>query len=264
MAKLNLGLMFLRSLAYQMFLVVSVVIFSILLIILSPLARDSVLDRLARVWARANLAALGWICGLRYRVTGLERLPSETAIVLSKHQSAWDIIALRSVLPVRQSWVLKQELMRIPVFGSGLKRLRCIPIDRSAGRRAIVALVREGVQLLDEGRWVVVFPEGTRVAPGCRHPYAIGGAVLAERSGRPVVPIAHNAGSFWGKQSMAKKPGTIDLVIGPVFHTAGLTALEINQAVEDWIESTVASLPEPETPSSDQSGPDRPGLVDRW
>ncbi len=254
MAKVTCGLVLFRSFAYQIVLVVSVIIFSILLIALSPLSSDSVLDRLARVWARLNLVALGLICGLHYRVSGLERLPTETAVVLSKHQSAWDIIALRAVLPIHQSWVLKQELMRIPVFGSGLKRLRCIPIDRSAGRRAIVALVREGIRLLDAGRWVIVFPEGTRVSPGGRHPYAIGGAVLAERSGRPVVPIAHNAGYFWGKLSLAKKPGTIDLVIGPVIATAGLTAAQINVAVEDWIESTVASLPEPEAASDDPSG----------
>lgn len=252
MAKLTDWLILLRSFGYQVFLVVSVVVFSILLIALSPISSDAVMDRLARVWARANLAALGWICGLHYRVSGLERLPGETAVVLSKHQSAWDIIALRAVLPIRQSWVLKQELMHIPIFGSGLRRLRCVPIDRSAGRRAIVALVREGTRLLESGRWVIVFPEGTRVAPGCRHHYAIGGAVLAERSGRPVVPIAHNAGSFWGRRSMAKRPGTIDLVIGPIIVSAGRTAAEINAAAEDWIESTVASLPAPLRLSSDQ------------
>jgi 1-acyl-sn-glycerol-3-phosphate acyltransferase len=159
------------------------------------------------------------ICGLRYRVTGLESLPSESSIVLSKHQSAWETIALRAILPAHQSWVLKRELMRIPLFGAALARFRSIPIDRSAGRRAIVELVREGLQRLESGRWVIIFPEGTRVAPGCRQPYAIGGAVLAERSARPVVPIAHNAGHFWGRRNLRKFPGTIDLVIGPVIQT---------------------------------------------
>jgi 1-acyl-sn-glycerol-3-phosphate acyltransferase len=226
-------------------LVGSVIVYSSFLLLLGPIASEQVLDRLAQSWARLNLGALRWICGLRYRVNGLEKLPVETAIVLSKHQSAWDVIALRALLPIRQSWVLKQELMRIPVFGAGLKRLRCIPIDRAAGRRAIVELVREGLKLLQSGRWVIVFPEGTRVAPGCRHPYAIGGAVLAERSGRPVVPVAHNAGCFWGRRSMRKEPGTIDLIVGPTISTEGRTAAEINAAVEEWIESTVAALPGP-------------------
>jgi 1-acyl-sn-glycerol-3-phosphate acyltransferase len=109
-----------------------------------------------------------------------------------------------------------------------------------------VELVREGLRNLQSGRWVIVFPEGTRTAPGCRHPYAIGGAVLAERSGRPVVPIAHNAGSFWGRRSISKTPGTIDLVIGPTIPSAGRSAAEINAAVEEWIESTVAALPGPD------------------
>ncbi|WP_296805088.1 lysophospholipid acyltransferase family protein [Thiocapsa sp.] len=242
-SRLLSGLILIRSLLYEVFLVSSVVVYSSLLLFIGSIASEQSLDRLAQHWATLNLGALRWICGLRYRVSGLDKLPVENAIVLSKHQSSWDVIALRALLPIRQSWVLKQELMRIPFFGAGLKRLRCIPIDRAAGRRAIVELVREGLQLLQSGRWVIVFPEGTRVAPGCRHPYAIGGAVLAERSGRPVVPIAHNAGYFWGRRSIRKKPGTIEVVIGPPIPTAGRTAVEINAAVEEWIETTVAALP---------------------
>lgn len=241
----------LRSLFYEVVLVGSVLLFSTLIIVFGSLLSERGIDRLARLWARINLSALKWICGLRCRVSGLENLPTDTAIVLSKHQSAWDIIALRAILPKRQSWVLKQELMSVPVFGAGLARLRCIPIDRSAGRRAIVALVRDGLRLLEAGRWVIIFPEGTRVAPGCRHPYAIGGAVLAERSGRPVVPIAHNAGCFWGRRSIRKRPGTIDLVIGPTISTVGRSAAEVNAAVEEWIESTVTALPRPDVRGSD-------------
>jgi 1-acyl-sn-glycerol-3-phosphate acyltransferase len=237
------GLILIRSVIYEVFLIGSVVVYSSLLVLVGSVASERGLDRLAQSWAKLNLGALRWICGLRYRVSGLDELPVENAIVLSKHQSAWDIIALRALLPIRQSWVLKQELMHIPVFGASLKRLRCIPIDRAAGRRAIVELVREGLQLLQSGRWVIVFPEGTRVAPGCRHPYAIGGAVLAERSGRPVVPIAHNAGCFWGRRSIRKTPGTIEVIIGPTIATKGRTAVEINAAVEEWIETTVAALP---------------------
>ena len=245
-AALIRGLALTRSLLYQVVLIGSVIVYSTLLLVVGPMASDESLDRLARSWAKVNLAALKWICGLRCRISGLERLPVENAIVLSKHQSAWDILALRAVLPIRQSWVLKQELMHIPVFGAGLRRLHCIPIDRTAGRRAIVELVREGLRNLQGGRWVIVFPEGTRTAPGLRHPYAIGGAVLAERSGRPVVPIAHNAGFFWGRRSILKTPGTIDLVIGPTVPSAGRSAAEINAAAEEWIESTVAALPGPD------------------
>ncbi|NCA69413.1 MAG: 1-acyl-sn-glycerol-3-phosphate acyltransferase [Sphingobacteriia bacterium] len=239
----------LRSLVYLLVLVLSVIVFAILIMIFGLFASDHQLGRLGQAWGRFNLAALGLICGLKYRVTGLDTLPREGAIVLCKHQSAWETIALRGLLPPNQSWVLKRELMRIPLFGGALARFRSIPIDRSAGRRAMIQMVRDGQQHLEEGRWIVIFPEGTRVAPGDRKPYGIGGAVLAERTGRPVVPVAHNAGHFWGRRTIRKLPGTIDLVIGPVISTQGRKAAEINAEVEDWIESMVGALPGPSTPA---------------
>ncbi|MCG6898310.1 MAG: 1-acyl-sn-glycerol-3-phosphate acyltransferase [Thiocapsa sp.] len=232
-----------RSLLYEVVLVGSVVAFSAILIVLGPVVSVRTRDGLARAWARLNLSALRWICRLRYRVRGLDSLPSDASIVLCKHQSAWETIALWAILPPHQSWVVKRELMRIPFFGRALRQFDSIPIDRSAGRSAIAKLIRDGLSRLDAGRWVIVFPEGTRVAPGARHAYAIGGALLAERSGRPVVPIAHNAGNFWGRRSMRKHPGTIDLVIGPAISTRGRKASDINVEAETWIERTVASLP---------------------
>ena len=239
-------LLLLRSLIYQVFFIGSTLVFSLAILLIGWMVSDTLIARLARSWARVNLAALRLICRLDYRVQGLEHLPRDTAIVLCKHQSAWEIIALRAMLPFEQSWVLKQELMRIPVFGWALKRLHPIAIDRAAGRRAAAQIIREGERLLNAGRWIVIFPEGTRVAPGVRQPYAIGGAMLAERSGRPVVPIAHNAGYFWGRRRFVKSPGTIDVVIGPLLETQGRKAAEINTAVEEWIESTLDALPKPD------------------
>ncbi|MBK1707534.1 MULTISPECIES: lysophospholipid acyltransferase family protein [Marichromatium] len=230
-----------RSLLYQSFMYITIVLYASLILV-TP---RQVGAWLARGWARLNLRALGWICGLRYRIQGLEHLPKEATIVLAKHQSTWETIALRAILPLEQTWVLKRELMRIPFFGWALKRFQPIAIDRSAGRRAVAQLLREGLALLKAGRWVVVFPEGTRVAAGARQPYAIGGALLAERSGRPVIPVAHNAGEFWGRRSLHKRAGTIDLVIGPLMETQGRKAAEINAAVEQWIEETVEALPRP-------------------
>jgi 1-acyl-sn-glycerol-3-phosphate acyltransferase len=232
-----------RSLLYETVLIGSAVVFSTLLIGFGAIVSDQGKDRIGRTWARLNLRALRAMCGLGYRVTGLEHLPEGAAVVLCKHQSSWEIIALRAILPLRQSWVLKQELMRIPIFGQGLKQLHPIPIDRSAGRRAFIAMVRAGIKELDSGRSVIVFPEGTRVAPGVRKAYAPGGAALAQRSGRPLVPIAHNAGLFWRRRAMRKLPGNIDVVIGPIIATEGRAVDEINAEVEAWIESTVASLP---------------------
>jgi 1-acyl-sn-glycerol-3-phosphate acyltransferase len=232
-----------RSLLYEAVLIGSAVVFSALLIGFGSIVSEDRRDRIGRTWARVNLRALKTLCGLDYRVTGLEHLPAGAAVVLCKHQASWEIIALRAILPLRQSWVLKQELMRIPIFGRGLKHLHSIPIDRAAGRRAFIVMVRAGTKALDSGRSVIVFPEGTRVAPGVRKAYAPGGAALAQRSGRPLVPIAHNAGLFWARHGVRKIPGRIDVVIGPVITTEGRAVDEINAEVEAWIESTVASLP---------------------
>jgi 1-acyl-sn-glycerol-3-phosphate acyltransferase len=200
-------------------------------------------DMLARSWARSVLGLLKLTCGLGYRVDGLEHLPPEPAIVLCKHQSAWETIALRAILPLPQTWVLKRELVRIPVFGWALAVYQPIAIDRGAGRRAMKQLLEQGKRSLREGRWVIIFPEGTRVAPGERKAYGVGGALLAERSGRTVVPIAHNAGVFWGRRSLLKRPGVIELRIGAPIPVKDRRAGEINQDAERWIEAVVAELP---------------------
>ncbi len=232
-----------RSLLYQVFLIASTLLYSIAVLMVGSNDSDRIVGRLGRHWGYANLWALKHLCGLDYRVQGIEHLPTQPAVVLCKHQSAWETIALRAFLPMQQSWVLKQELTKIPFFGWALARFKPIPIDRSAGRREITKLIREGTMLLDAGRLVIVFPEGTRVAPGMRHSYGVGGALLAERSGRPVVPIAHNAGVFWGRRSLLKRPGMIDVVIGPAIETQGRKATEINALTEAWIETTVSGLP---------------------
>jgi 1-acyl-sn-glycerol-3-phosphate acyltransferase len=189
------------------------------------------------------LGLLKLTCGLGYRVDGLERLPAEPAIVLCKHQSAWETIALRAILPLPQTWVLKRELVRLPIFGWALAVYQPIAIDRAAGRRAMKQLLEQGKRSLRAGRWVIVFPEGTRVAPGERKAYGVGGALLAEKSGRPVVPIAHNAGVYWGRQSFLKRPGIIELRIGAPISVKDRRAAEISQDAERWIEATVAELP---------------------
>ncbi|MCP4933912.1 MAG: 1-acyl-sn-glycerol-3-phosphate acyltransferase, partial [bacterium] len=158
------------------------------------------------------------------------------------HQSAWETISLRCILPTTQAWVLKRELMWIPVFGWALAVAQPIAINRKAGRKAVNQIIEIGRQRLRQGRSVVIFPEGTRVAPGERKRYGIGGAMLAKKSGYPIVPIAHNAGVFWPRRSLKKYPGTIQIVIGPEIKTDGRDAKEINKKVEAWIESTVAKL----------------------
>lgn len=236
-----------RSILYLFFMSVTVIFYSVPISILGWVIPFKATSQISRQWGVINLWALRVFCNLEYRIHGAEHLPSANCIVFCKHQSAWETIALRALLPTEHNWVLKRELLWVPFFGWALAPLRPIAIDRKAGRRAIRQLLEEGTFWLRRGHWIVIFPEGTRVAPGERKPYGHGGAILAQKSGFPVLPIAHNAGVFWRRRDIKKHPGCIDLVIGKPFDTKNLSSSEINRRVEDWIEGTVARLPQKRT-----------------
>ncbi|MGD8641287.1 MAG: lysophospholipid acyltransferase family protein [Gammaproteobacteria bacterium] len=194
-------------------------------------------------WARTIVVWLRVICKLKHEVIGAENIPEGPAIIFCKHQSAWETIALQTIFPP-QVWVLKRELIRVPIFGWALAMLESIAIDRKSGRKAVEQIVEQGRQRLDTGKWIVVFPEGTRVAPGQRKKFGIGGAVLAEQTGYPVVLVAHNAGDFWRRRSIVKRAGVIKVVIGPTIDPAGKTAAEIKNIAEQWINDTVEDISE--------------------
>ncbi len=192
--------------------------------------------RFITTWARFNVWWLRITCALDYRVEGREHLPKGAAIAFCKHQSTWETFALPEILPY-QVWLMKRELLRIPLFGWGIAMLKPIAIDRRGGRKAIEQLVEQGARHLADGRWVMVFPEGTRVAPGETGRYGIGGAVLAGKTGYPVVPVAHNAGEFWPRKGFVKRPGTITISIGPAIESRGKTPEQIRDEARDWIEA---------------------------
>ncbi len=182
------------------------------------------------------------VLGIRYVLEGLEHLPSQPAIILAKHQSAWETVAFLCLFPP-VSPVIKQELLKVPFFGWAFRQLNPIAIDRSSGREALKQIVAQGREKLAQGFWVLVFPEGTRVAPGEKGRYGIGGGWLAAETGVPIVPIAHNAGEVWPKNAFIKRPGTITVRIGPAIPAEGKTAAELTRAVEAWIEAEMARLP---------------------
>lgn len=192
-------------------------------------------------WAKTMVWFAKHICGVRYRVEGIEHLPDEPCLVLSKHQSAWETLFYQVLLPP-QVWVLKQELLRIPFFGWGLAMTSPIAIDRSAGRKALKQMVDQGRDRIGRGFWIVMFPEGTRVAPGERGQYHVGGAFLATQLGAKVVPIAHNAGTVWPRHAFVKHPGTITVSIGQVIDPAGMKTEALREQVETWIENEVERL----------------------
>lgn len=176
-------------------------------------------------------------CGLRYKVTGKENIPKKNAIIFVNHQSMWETIFMQVLFPT-QCWVLKKELLRIPVFGWGLALLDPIAINRKQFN-SVKALIQQGFERLQKGRWVVIFPEGTRVAPNVNRPYSRSGAALAETTGYSILPIAHNAGLYWPRGFFIKKPGTIRIVIGPVIEAKEKTATVLNKEAELWIKSTL-------------------------
>ncbi len=206
----------------------------------------------ARFWVVSRWCVMvNWllrvIVGLDYRIEGAEHIPDTPCIVFSKHESAWETI----ILPIHfapQTWVLKRELLWLPFFGWGLAMLAPIAIDRSAGKTALQQVIEQGRERLARGAWVVVFPEGTRVAPGARRRYKQGGASLAAATGAKVVPVAHDSGDYWPRNSFLKYPGVIRLVIGPPIETSGRAPNAINRTAEQWIESTVAGLRQTRAP----------------
>ncbi|WP_126452044.1 lysophospholipid acyltransferase family protein [Sulfuriflexus mobilis] len=232
---------FLRSLLFSIGMILITVIYAI------PSCLSYVLPyrlryRIVGVWHRAVLWWLQFTCGIRYQIEGLENIPQGRAgIIFAKHESTWETLALTKIFPP-QAWVLKRELLWVPFFGWALAVLEPIAIDRNAGRKAINQIIVQGIARLDAGRWIVVFPEGTRTAPGETKKFGVGGAFLAAKSGYPVIPVAHNAGEFWPKRGFLKKPGTIKVVIGKPIQTAGRKPAEINAEAEQWINTTRASL----------------------
>ncbi len=197
--------------------------------------------RVTSSWTRVMLFLLWHVCGVRYRIIGAEHIPQIPSIVLSKHQSAWETLAFQEIFPP-QVWVLKKELLRIPFFGWGLAMTSPIAIDRSARKKALEQIVEQGRDRLQQGFWIVIFPEGTRIPPGQRGKYRIGGAWLATHVHVPVVPVAHNAGELWGRNSFIKYPGTVTVSIGEPIDPTGMEAGELNARVETWIEGEVLRI----------------------
>ncbi len=233
-----------RSIILFILLLLSVILFALPIVTIGLLLPFHLRCRAANAWGMVCLWMLDVVCNLKYEIKGLENLPEHSAIIMAKHQSAWETIAMRGLFPTEQAWILKRELMWLPLFGWVLALLGSISINRSSGREAMRQVISKGTERLKQGRLVMIFPEGTRVAPGQHKRYGMGGAILAEKSGYPIIPVAHNAGVFWRRRGVKKYPGTVQMVIGEPINPKGKTANEIIAEVEGWIESTVAGLPQ--------------------
>lgn len=195
----------------------------------------------AQAWARTQLAALKLLCGLDYVVEGREHIPEGNHISMWKHSSAWETIAQMVIFPP-QAWVLKREILWIPIVGWGTWLMRPIAINRSARRSAVNQVVHQGKERLASGMWILIFPEGTRVPIGQQRRYGISGGLLASQTGKLIVPVAHDAGRYWGRRGLLKRRGTVRVVIGPPIHAAGRDPREITEDVRAWIDAKTAEL----------------------
>lgn len=234
------ALIALRSTLFAAFLILVTPVFAVIALLTFPLPALT-RYRIISVWSRWVMWAARVLCGIRYRVIGREHIPAEPCIILSKHQSAWETLAFQLIFPP-QVWVLKRELLRVPFFGWGLAMLSPIAIDRSSRREALQQLVEQGQQRLDAGFCIVIFPEGTRIPPGIRGRYRPGGARLAVQTGTTVIPVAHNAGTCWGRNAFLKRPGLITVSIGAPIRPGGEDAETLAKRVEDWIEGEMPRL----------------------
>jgi 1-acyl-sn-glycerol-3-phosphate acyltransferase len=195
----------------------------------------------ARCWARCLLWVLARLCGLKFTVDGSEHIPHGNHIVMSNHTSAWETIAQFVIFPPHV-WVLKRELLWIPFVGWGLKLLRPIAINRGEGHRAVNQVVEQGKLRLADGLWIIVFPEGTRVIAGEARKFGVSGALLATATGKLVIPLSHNAGQFWPRRGVIKKPGTIRVVIGEPIASAGKKPRQLNEEVRQSIEAGLKKI----------------------
>jgi len=228
------------SVLFTGYLFVSVVVFAVIVVASAPLPYRA-RYRITLVWVDSVLWALKILCRVNYVVEGREHIASEPGVAYWKHSSAWETIAQFRIFPT-QSWVLKRELMWAPFLGWGIALLRPIAIDRRAGRSAVEQVLARGRLRLESGLWVCIFPEGTRMPAGTTRRYGISGALLAQKTGRRLVPVAHNAGDFWPRRGLVKRPGTVRVCIGPPIETAGREVRDINEEAQAWIEARMAEI----------------------
>jgi 1-acyl-sn-glycerol-3-phosphate acyltransferase len=250
----------LRSLAYVVFLVVTVVPWAVVVLLASIAWRGPRLYWLAVVWLRASIWGARVICGVVADVRGLEHVPtaaqSTSAVLLApKHQSTWETFFFPTLMPHPLAYVFKRELLRIPFFGWAMGRLDMVHIDRSRRTEAWNKVAEQGRRLFAEGVWVIMFPEGTRSPRGEQGTYKSGASRLAVATGVPIVPIAVASARCWPRRSFLLRPGTVPVRIGPPIASAGREPEELMREVEGWIEAQMRLIDPEAYPARGLAGP---------
>mgnify|MGYP000337716886 FL=1 len=237
--------LWLRSFLFYLFGFTSVTIFATVIILAIPFTSISTRYNIGVAWCRLIQKVLALLCGIDSQIQGVENIPKDPnkqLIVLGKHQSAWETFVYPSIFPKELCFVFKRELLYVPFFGWALASLKMIHINRGDRENARAAVAAQGVEVLKGGRWIAIFPEGTRTPRGSFKPYRKGGVRLAISTQTDILPVAQNSGAIWPRKTFLKKPGLITLSIGPVISVAGKTEEQLQLEVEAWIEGEMRRL----------------------
>jgi 1-acyl-sn-glycerol-3-phosphate acyltransferase len=235
----------LRSTLHALWMLVTVVPWGIIMLTASIWRRGEPLYWMAARWLRWAIEGARVIMGIRYRISGMEHLPvgqRSPAILLVKHQSTYETFLMPTIMPHPLAYVFKRELLYVPFFGWAMGRLDMIHIDRSQRAQAFNKVVAQGKELLAQGVWIIMFPEGTRIPRGQKGTYKTGGTRLAIETGAPVIPIAVTSAKCWPRKAFIKRPGVVDVSIGKPIDSAGREPEELMREVEAWIESEMQRL----------------------
>ena len=234
-----------RSLLHLLFMAVTVIPWSLAVVLARPFASKTTIYWMCQRWLKLSVDSARWIIGIRYQVLGREHLPrgsTDPAVLLVKHQSTWETFAMPAIMPHPLAYVFKKELLRVPFFGWAMGRLDMIHIDRSQRARAFAKVVQQGRRLMQDGVWVIMFPEGTRIPRGQMGEYKTGGTRLAIAAGVPVIPIAVTSARCWPTKAFIKRPGVVDISIGKPISSEGRQADELMAEVQQWIEAEMRRL----------------------
>jgi 1-acyl-sn-glycerol-3-phosphate acyltransferase len=236
---------FLRAVLHLLFMVVTVIPWALAVVIAAPFMKPDRIYWMCARWLKLAVDGGTVILGIRNQVIGFENLPvgsTAPAVLLVKHQSLWETFSMAALMPHPLAFVFKKELLKVPFFGWAMARMDMIHIDRADGARAFAKVVQQGQRLLDQGTWVIMFPEGTRIERGQKGTYKSGGTRLAIRTGAPVIPIAVTSAKCWPRKAFIKKPGVVEFSIGKPIPSAGRQPDELMREVEDWIETEMRRL----------------------
>ena len=233
----------LLSIVFTLFMAVWTISFGVMYCLITPFLNFRGRFWMAGVMTHVCFFGLKWLCGLTYVVEGRENLPAAgNHVIFMKHSSTWETYAIMTLFPPLV-WVMKREIYWIPFVGWGCMLARCIAIDRKAGHSAVNQVLLQGKDRMERfGAWVLVFPEGTRMAAGETRKYGSSGTLLAAQQNCKIVPVAHNAGFFWPRRGLLKKRGVIRVIIGPPIEAAGRDTREVNEEVQAWIERNVDAV----------------------